>query len=253
MDLLRTTVGLLLIGFLCLMILDDVGHSQRVMFDQVCGGLCVYLMIGFAWGLLYSALERLQTGSFALDLQRFGLADSFTAMRLNSVMTYFSFATLTTLGYGDISPSSPMARGLVWVEAVLGQIYLAVFVAKLVSQYLASGMMTISVEQTPQQAPGRISDRHDRSRPTTIDPTADEQASSRPSQAGPCLTSIATNHISVSSSVQGTLVHVPGLNACDDSPAPRCCLRISPVKLWTPATLTVRHNSAKASPCFRSA
>lgn len=38
------------------------------MFDQVCGGLCVYLMIGFASGLLYSALERLQTGCLALDL-----------------------------------------------------------------------------------------------------------------------------------------------------------------------------------------
>jgi hypothetical protein len=161
----RTTVGLLLIGFLCIMILDDLSHSQRVMFDQVCAGLCVYLMIGFAWGLLYAALERLQVGSFALDLQRFGLADSFNPMRLNSVMTYFSFATLTTLGYGDISPVSPMARGLVWVEAVLGQIYLAVFVAKLVSQYLASGMMTITVGQNPAETPDPDQTRQPLSKP----------------------------------------------------------------------------------------
>jgi hypothetical protein len=144
----RSAVFLALLGALSVLILRDVSVSRRVMFDQVCGGLCVYLMIGYAWGLMYAALERLSQGAFAIDLERFGLVGGFSPMRLNSVMTYYSFVTLTTLGYGDIAPVSPMARGLVWVEAVLGQIYMAVFVARLVSQYLAQGTVTITVDRT---------------------------------------------------------------------------------------------------------
>ena len=164
---LRTGVCLLLLGFLCLMILEDVGRSRRVMFDQVCGGLCVYLMIGFAWGMMYAAIERMSVGSFTVDLEGFGLTDLVTPMRLNSVMTYFSFATLTTLGYGDISPLSPLARGLVWIEAVLGQIYMAVFVAKLVSQYLADATMTITVGQGPTR-PGETGPEGDESQPQPL-------------------------------------------------------------------------------------
>jgi hypothetical protein len=54
-------------------------------------------------------------------------------------LTYFSFVTLTTVGYGDISPVSPAARTLAWVEAVTGQFYLAVIVAGLVSVLAAKG------------------------------------------------------------------------------------------------------------------
>ena len=55
------------------------------------------------------------------------------------MLTYFSFVTLTTVGYGDISPVSPAARTLAWVEAVTGQFYLAVIVAGLVSVLVAKG------------------------------------------------------------------------------------------------------------------
>ena len=54
-------------------------------------------------------------------------------------MTYYSFVTLTTVGYGDISPVSPATRTLAWVEAITGQFYLAVIVAGLVSVMVAKG------------------------------------------------------------------------------------------------------------------
>lgn len=150
----RTAIFLLFLGVLSAMILQDVEHSRRIMFDQVCGGLCVYLMIGYAWGLMYAALEHISPGAFSIDLARFGLEGVVSPLRLNAVMTYGSFVTLTTLGYGDIAPVGPMARGLVWVEAVLGQIYMAVFVARLVSQYLATGPLTFA-------APPPASTAHD--------------------------------------------------------------------------------------------
>ena len=61
------------------------------------------------------------------------------ARPLPNVLTYFSFVTLTTVGYGDISPVSPAARTLAWTEAVTGQFYLAVIVAGLVSVLAAKG------------------------------------------------------------------------------------------------------------------
>jgi hypothetical protein len=154
----RTVVFLSLLSLLIIEILRDVLHTQRVMFEQVCGGLCIYLMIGIAWGLAYSALERIEPGAFLIDWTRYGLDHDGSPARLNALMTYFSFICLTTLGFGDVSPVSPVARGLVCVEAVLSQIYLAVFVARLVSQYLASGLMTITVEN-PSDLPDRKDDR----------------------------------------------------------------------------------------------
>jgi len=55
------------------------------------------------------------------------------------VLTYYSFVTLTTVGYGDISPVSPATRTLAWMEAITGQFYLAVIVAGLVSVLAARG------------------------------------------------------------------------------------------------------------------
>jgi hypothetical protein len=151
--LVRTAVFLTLLAALGREILRDVLHARCVMFDQVCGGLCVYLMIGFAWGIVYVALVRMRPGAFAIDWDRFGLTAECSPTRLNGVMTYFSFVCLTTLGFGDISPVTPLARALVGMEAVLSQLYMAVFVARLVSQYLASGAVTVTVDQTAAHPP----------------------------------------------------------------------------------------------------
>jgi hypothetical protein len=149
--LVRTAIFITLLTHLGIEILRDVLHTQRVMFEQVCGGLCVYLMIGIIWGLGYTAIERIEPGAFLIDWTRYGLIDRGSPAQLNSLMLYFSFICLTTLGFGDVSPVTPLARGLVCVEAVLSQIYLAVFVARLVSQYLASGLMTITIENPPER------------------------------------------------------------------------------------------------------
>jgi hypothetical protein len=73
-------------------------------------------------------------GSFAGAFSPGGpIASSAALDRHAAAFTYYSFATLTTLGMGDITPKSPLARTLSWLEAVLGQIYLAVLVARLIA------------------------------------------------------------------------------------------------------------------------
>ena len=98
--------------------------------EHIYAALSAYLLAGLSFGVLYWALElglpgSLYYGGGAID--RFSEADGI----------YFSFVTLATLGYGDFVPKSEVARGLVILEAVLGQLYLGVMVARLVSLYVS--------------------------------------------------------------------------------------------------------------------
>jgi hypothetical protein len=86
-------------------------------------------MFGIAWAMAYSALDLLVPNSFTVQMN-VGGQSSLTPF-------YFSFVTLTTLGYGDISPVKPFARILCIIEAIIGQLYLVVLVARLVSQHIA--------------------------------------------------------------------------------------------------------------------
>jgi hypothetical protein len=82
-------------------------------------------------------MEAFRPGSF--DISPNLVTDCEPGRPLPQVLTYFSFVTLTTVGYGDISPVTPATRTLAWIEAVTGQFYLAVIVAGLVSMLAAKG------------------------------------------------------------------------------------------------------------------
>lgn len=115
-----------------LLILVDVLAAERIVFDLVCGALCVFVLLGMCWANVYQLIERLSPGAFVIDYSRYQIdagADPFAALGL---FTYYSFITLTTVGYGDIVPVSALARWMVWLEAVSGQFYMAVFVARLI-------------------------------------------------------------------------------------------------------------------------
>jgi hypothetical protein len=112
-------------------ILGDVVHGGRISADKIYGAICVYLLVGFAWAFGYAIMELMDPGSFSgvVDTDR---ADVGRVLQ----MRYFSFATLTTLGYGDIVPRSPAARTLATLEAMMGQVYLAVLIARLVGLHI---------------------------------------------------------------------------------------------------------------------
>ena len=103
--------------------------------DKIYGALCVYLLIGLTWGFMFLTLEGFQPGSF-----QFGQARSSGIEKDPATLVYFSFVTLSTVGYGDITPLSPPARSFAFMEAIIGQIYLAVLVARLVGLHIAYSM-----------------------------------------------------------------------------------------------------------------
>ena len=114
-------------------ILGQVSRSEGVTFDSISGAICVYLLLGLIWALLYAAIELTAAGSFAMETA-FGEVPSRSAHF--STFVYYSFSTLTAVGYGDIVPSSSPARVFSWLEAVVGQLYLAILIARLVGLHI---------------------------------------------------------------------------------------------------------------------
>jgi voltage-gated potassium channel len=105
--------------------MEQVLFSGRVDGNKIVGAVCIYLLLGLIWTTLYLMVAELVPGSFN------GLASG-TWDETFPELVYFSFTTITTLGYGDISPAVPMTRFLALAEAIVGQFYIAVLVASLV-------------------------------------------------------------------------------------------------------------------------
>jgi voltage-gated potassium channel len=105
--------------------------SGPVDWNKIVGSYCVYLLLGIIWALLYMMLAEFRPGSIQ------GLATD-TLFESFPKCLYFSFITLTTVGYGDLTPTGPLAHFLALMEAVTGQFYLAVLVASLVGSALSN-------------------------------------------------------------------------------------------------------------------
>jgi hypothetical protein len=107
-----------------------------VSLDTLLGGVCVYVVIALVWVTLYSAIELLHPGSFLVrGISLHELYPDHIEHRFNE-FTYFSYVTMTTLGYGDIVPRSGPAQAMAALQAMVGQLYVAIFVARLVALHL---------------------------------------------------------------------------------------------------------------------
>jgi hypothetical protein len=118
---------LLLIGFLLVAIsftMKKIAIGTDINANRIVGAICVYLLLGVIWAMTYTLVDLIAPGSFD--------------QRWDSEWLYFSFVTMTTLGYGDILPVSATARGLAYMQAVVGQFYIAVLVAGLVGAYVSN-------------------------------------------------------------------------------------------------------------------
>lgn len=131
------------------LILGYVLNDEEVTGDKIAAALCVYFFLAMLWSVAYQVLDILQPGAFAVS--EF-LAESTEAEGF-SVYLYFSLVTLTTLGYGDVSPVSALARSLATVQAVVGQIYLTVLVARLIGLHIAAGHTAVRAGKKCADAP----------------------------------------------------------------------------------------------------
>lgn len=120
--------GFFFLGLTAYLLLRSIFVDLLAKPDALLASGCVYLLLGFMWALGYSALTYIENDSFEIPI----VFDTGEHPPL-SVFLYFSFVTMSTLGYGDILPVSDLARTLAWMQSVTGQFYLAVLVAYLVN------------------------------------------------------------------------------------------------------------------------
>jgi len=125
---LGAVMGIIFFFHIALTILIDIFRSKEASIEVILGACCTYFLIGFGWGFIYRLTDFITPGSFQITT-----SDSITF----SDYAYFSFVTLTTLGYGDITPLTRTTQMLAVFEAAIGQFYLAILIAGLVGTYIS--------------------------------------------------------------------------------------------------------------------
>ena len=124
--------GIIFIACIIYAILNHILRQKQVSREVIYGAIVAYLLFGILCAVAYGFVDLLQPDSFGFSHDL--LQDS------RERFFYFSFVTLTTLGYGDITPITAAARSLATLEAIIGQIYLVVLIAWLVGMHVSQSM-----------------------------------------------------------------------------------------------------------------
>ena len=122
---------------LSIIIVHHVMKSERVSTDKIIGALCAYLFIGVLFSQVFALIEFVSPGSFAMSAPLQQTLGSIAGAGRGMAFFYFSFITLTTVGYGDVTPLSQPATTFSVLEAIIGQIYMTVLIARLVGLHIA--------------------------------------------------------------------------------------------------------------------
>jgi hypothetical protein len=125
--------GIIFIAYIIVLILRHIFRQKDVTRETIYGAIVVYILIGLMWVFIYFITEFLHPNSFVFSQ---ALAD-----HSRRALYYFSFITLTTVGYGDITPISDPARSLAMLEAIVGQMYIAVLIARLVGIHISQNLL----------------------------------------------------------------------------------------------------------------
>jgi hypothetical protein len=124
--------GIAFFAFIIVIILRFIFKQDEISGDLIAGAAVVYLLMAIMWAFAYRVIEIIDPGSFSLA-QGHSLEHQFS-------FQYYSFVTLTTLGYGDIFPISTAAKACAILEAVIGQLYLVITIAWLMGVHISQSM-----------------------------------------------------------------------------------------------------------------
>ena len=132
-------------GFVVALILRRLFRKHHLEIDDVAAAFAGYMMITVLWGSLYALVELLVPGSFSINQEIAWELQEWHTRR--ALFDYFSFATISGVGYNDITTIAPTSNTLKWLEVMTGQFYLAVVVATIVGLKLAQALGSGKVER----------------------------------------------------------------------------------------------------------
>ena len=137
---------------------SQVMFTGRVNQNKIVGAICIYLLLGLLWAFAFLIVEAFIPGSMnGLDHNQW--------QHNTDDLVYYSIVTLTTLGYGDITPDQPITRFLAYMEAVTGVFYMAILVASLIGIRLAGVDSSMTIEELEREARAE-SEATEQSKPT---------------------------------------------------------------------------------------
>ena len=123
-------VALLFYLFTTVIAFRSLLTGNRINLNMIMGSICVYILVGISWSIFYFFVSIIHPGAFN-GVTEIGAKQQFYDL------LYYSFVTLSTLGYGDITPVTPIARTLAYIEALFGQFYIAILVASFVGMHIS--------------------------------------------------------------------------------------------------------------------
>jgi voltage-gated potassium channel len=147
-------IGMFFYLVAAVLIFRDVFRAGDVDVNKLCGSVCIYLLIGVLFGQFYQLCDIVDPGCFVFEMEKLVRHGSLSYFERSHLFNYFSFVTLSTLGYGDISPVTRMTRTLSYTEAILGQLYLAVLVSRLVGLHIAASIPPADSNDEPPEVSG---------------------------------------------------------------------------------------------------
>lgn len=134
-------VTILFLGYIVALVIQALFQQRTITADSICASLCAYLLLGIAWAFIYALIEHQMPESFHISKAHLTDTDQLNVNGAHlGFAIYYSFVTLSTLGYGDVIPVNSISRVFSYSEAVVGQIYLAVLVARLVGLHISQSL-----------------------------------------------------------------------------------------------------------------
>ncbi len=130
----QSIAALVFIGFVEFQLLHFIFRAPRVNSEVLCAGISGYLLLGILWMTAYRLVSLLNPAAFSFNI---GTSSAHPLAQFEAY--YFSYITLSTVGYGDITPLSNGARTLAMMEAMTGTLYMAVLISRLVAMYTSQG------------------------------------------------------------------------------------------------------------------
>ena len=129
----QTVAAMVFLAYIVAHFLWFILHTPHVTGEVLCSAVATYLLLAMLWAFAYAIVSHIDSGAFAFNVK----ADPHPSMARFQAL-YFSFCTLTTVGYGDIAPVSNVARTLAMAESTTGMFFVTILIARLVALYTTS-------------------------------------------------------------------------------------------------------------------